>query len=228
MSNLHTMTEYDAMTGYVTGEYVSEWTGRDGTLWRTLTTVINLGRPDRGQVADPDHIDRPAQLPASGGLRPDAAIAATKRAGLAREQAACLRIEGLLRERGPMNVSALSNALGIWRGLMRKALRANPDKFVPVGAKKEKWGLVGVTYPDAPKRDTSMALAMRAYLLACGPSTRVQIQAALGVSDSSVYLTIKGHPHYFCIVGATPVENNIASSRIYGLVGIHDQEAVSA
>lgn len=49
-----TNTEYDHLTGYVTGNYVTEWTDKQGTRWRTEVTVINLGRPDTITPVDGD------------------------------------------------------------------------------------------------------------------------------------------------------------------------------
>lgn len=50
----HTNTEYDNFSGYVTGNYISEWQDSGGTRYRTIVTVVNLGRPDRGIPVDPD------------------------------------------------------------------------------------------------------------------------------------------------------------------------------
>ncbi len=46
--------EYDNLSGYVVGNYVSYWEDEDGSMYRKTVMVVNLGRPDRGTPADPD------------------------------------------------------------------------------------------------------------------------------------------------------------------------------
>lgn len=55
--------EYDQLTGYEAGVYASQWADEKGNVYLRTTTIINLGRPDRGVPVDPDRLLGPEPKP---------------------------------------------------------------------------------------------------------------------------------------------------------------------
>jgi hypothetical protein len=137
--------EFDNLTGYVTGNYVSEWTGRDGNRWRTVTTVINLGRPDRGIAVDPDAQQGDEDWGTAASAETQKALADNRRR---KDSDARKLFVAYLMVNGPQLLEALRHVTE-WRGrtAILEHLRSNPDVYMKLsgnGQIKDKWGLVGV------------------------------------------------------------------------------------
>jgi hypothetical protein len=108
--------EYDGLTGYVERTYTTTWRDKDGTLWRKTCQVLNLGRPDRGIVVDPDTAIayepwQDSKLPMQPNA-PSAAIEAHHRNKEARHDAIQAQLVAYLREHGATSALALVDVVG--------------------------------------------------------------------------------------------------------------------
>jgi hypothetical protein len=184
--------EFDNLTGYVTGNYVSEWQGRDGTRWRTITTVINLGRPDRGIRVDSEAAivyEGPVPLgfnPRVQGKTEDLLVA----------------IVELLQDR-PLTRNEISTKLEVSAARVKSAIRHHPHHFRVCGhgALGNLYGAAGVTYAERVHLNGIDRII--AYLQAHGPSTVNVVCEALGMAVSTFYTAHHSNPGVLCTVGVT-------------------------
>lgn len=146
----YTRTEYDNLTGYVSGEYASEWQDNDGTRWRTVVTVINLGKPDRGIAVDPDALMTPEILAFEESDRtreysPTVTANANKRHSEAME-----RFVAHMQAHGPVPVNELV-PLAKWKShvSVREHLSMFPETYRYFPGKLGLWGLHGQEGPEA-------------------------------------------------------------------------------
>lgn len=214
--------EYDALTGYVTGNYISEWQDKDGTKWRTVTQVINLGKPDRGTPVDPDMIDFEERLDAGGGPLGAAgwaqAVEASKQKRIDRDAAAAEDIEAHLADNGPSTVTQICAALDIDKIRALRVLRAHPDTFVFYAGQFRVWRLHGQEYtPPVIKRITNTMRAIRDHMLAYGPNTCTEIAKELGAHPTTIHNSITEHRNWFCVVKTYPRTGNMPETRVWGL-----------
>jgi hypothetical protein len=176
--------EFDSLTGYVTGNYVSEWKDRCGTRWRTVVTVINLGRPDRGVVVDPD-----AQLADEFLYDDESQKAYAQSIVLNREErheAAKERIVAYLQEHGPVPIEDLC-AVGGWkkRPSVKEHLVRYPELYLCFWENPQVWGLHGQTY-DPQGKARPVVMKMHDAIIEHGPMTAQEIADATGSSIGRV------------------------------------------
>lgn len=143
--------EYDNLTGYIDHEYSIEWTDADGTKWRTIVTVINLGRPDRGEPVDPDA----AMVSEDWGERErlgyteSLADAREAHRQVARQRHAQIQMKVVeyLMARGPMNCNEMASDIGVSKNTLMPHLRQREGSaYVQVGysGRSVLWGVIGV------------------------------------------------------------------------------------
>lgn len=135
--------EYDSLSGYVTKEYVSEWTGADGTRYRKVCQIINLGRPDRGVPVDPDKELQyePLETEDKSCDQNRAAMIAVKEKKAARDVVLIAQMQEALREHGPLSGTYLAKHLGVSQQRVLQLLRRNREQFSCAGGRRPAWSL---------------------------------------------------------------------------------------
>lgn len=128
-------SEYDNLTGRVVRQYCVEWEDEQGNRWRKVCQVIDLGRPDRGIVVDPDAAI--AYEPWEDGKPPSAsraanapitAIEAHHANKEARHDALQAKIVAYLREHGATSAGDLAGVVGKGAGWLRIHLAEREHK----------------------------------------------------------------------------------------------------
>jgi hypothetical protein len=211
----YTRTEYDHLSGYLTKEYTREWTGSDGTRYRKVCQIINLGRPDRGIPVDPDEAMTPEPLEVSKATHASIVARAEQRA--ARDTVLVERARTYLAQRGACNVEQISNELKVSHTRLRAVMRNHDAMFVFLGGVKALWGLAGESYDEA----LSLDLAVRTHLTKHGPRTIAQIAKRLGRVPSTIWTLVAKHPEQFCIAGYQE-RGAHRPVPLWGVVGVHD------
>lgn len=143
----YTRTEYDNLTGYVTHEYITEWQDTAGTRWRTRRTIINLGRPDRGIVPDPDEAMTPDPWPKERAPWQGAGSDEIRRKKRVRDTEIHLRIVDYITQHGPTHTQELVNECGYKRSTLDPFMREREGTvFVRAGrvGKATLWGVRGI------------------------------------------------------------------------------------
>lgn len=192
-NKIYTGTEFDNLTGYVTGNYVSEWTDRRGNRWRSCVTVVNLGRPDRGIVADDVDVElAPERLPLGKGASAEARYQESLAATRERRHGALLRDLGAyMQEHGPSTLGEMLPVTG-WRDdqNLTAHLRMFPEVYVCYRKNPQVWGLHGQHYEPQGKL---RPLFMRVWdaLLEYGPMTAQEISCAVEASKSATDSTLR-------------------------------------
>ena len=125
-------SEYDSLTGYVERTYATTWRDAQGNLWRKTCTLINLGRPDRGIVVDPDAAmayepweESRSPMQASA---PSAAIEAHHRNKEARHDAVQALLVAYLREHGATSALVIVDVVGKEINWVRRHLAEREHK----------------------------------------------------------------------------------------------------
>lgn len=138
--------EYDGLTGYVERTYTTTWRDAQGNLWRKQCQIINLGRPDRGIVVDPDaaiaYEPWQESKPPLSPNAPSAAIEGHHRAKAARDAILQAQVLTYMHEHGAVHINDLVNALGRRRDWLYKHLTEYEHKAyrrVIVNANVHKW-----------------------------------------------------------------------------------------
>lgn len=197
--------EYDHLTGYVTGMYSSEWTDKSGTRWRTVTTVINLGRPDRGMAVDPDDAMAYETLQEDeiNGYHYRNSINANAER---RHSEAMQILTAYMREHGPSTMAELM-PLVKWQS---KASLAEHIALFPgvyrcfiMGGKSggHRWGLQGQEYKKPERVLTGGKLLMYETLQTHGPMLANELSALTGVMIMTCRTTLFREPDWFVRVG---------------------------
>jgi hypothetical protein len=214
--------EYDNLTGYLTGSYSLEWTDERGTRYRTVCQVINLGRPDRGILVDPDK--ELEHEPFDEAENNKAAMSKMKVMKAGRDAVLLMRMEEVLRQHGPMSANVCSFKLQVTRARVAQLFEANPQLFRSLGRIDKAWGLVGVEY-DAQERKVvhKTTMAARQFLIEHGPATAPEIARHLNKKGNYFTHTLKGYPELFYVVGIRPRCGLARPSPIWGVVGVHDE-----
>lgn len=219
--------EYGELSGYLEREYSIEWQDEAGNTWRKTCTVINLGRPDRGVPVDPDEA-----MESEDGLFSDenSQMADAWRARHQRK----LENDAILVERlreafvkyGPMTTTRMANKVNLKRARVKDLVKNHPDIFKFFGGTERTWGLLHQEMPAVVKRKvTPLMIAARELLLERGPMTAPEVANALGKYQTSIHNSLKTRDDWFVGVGIRPMEGNRPAACIWGLVGVHDQQA---
>jgi hypothetical protein len=177
-------SEFDNLTGYVTKEYTTEWVDPSGTRWRKRCQIINLGRPDRGIVVDPE------EAIADEGIDPDGEP--RKRRKMQRRTLdLTLKMNDLLQVK-PMTAREMAQALDIPIRRMDGYLRDHGSSYAVVGKTMNEfvYGMPGVVYKDA---HLGRMDKVRAHLREHGPSTIGQMIAALGIMKTTLVQHMQKH-----------------------------------
>ena len=146
--------EYDNLSGYVSDVYTLDWTGADGTLWRKIVTVINLGRPDRGVPADPG--EAMASEEWGERVRPGYAFSlgdaheAHRQAARERHVQIQMRVVAYLMAHGPTSCNVMALELGVSKHTLMPHLKQREGSaYVRIRKGHETvWGVVGVHVPE--------------------------------------------------------------------------------
>lgn len=211
--------EFDNLTGYEVGVYASQWTDKDGTVYLRTTTIVNLGKPDRGAVLDPDRLLERERL-SEGYEWLEVSRNACTNKRLEREQEVAKRIEAYLQEHEPASPRTLWRALGWGETIIRRVLVSNPDKFVQVSH-----GVYGRVGHKHEKKITPAGESVIAYLTEHGPSSVREIADALSIQTNTFHWLNKMYPGLFHTVRIRPAHGISKPTRIWGVVGVHEQEA---
>lgn len=218
----YTGTSYDHLTGYVTGNYTSEWTDKSGTRWRTHTTIINLGKPDRGiPVDDPDAAMRPEPLPY---VRP---VLSTSRRGnmianAEKRHAEAMRLfKAYMLQHGPAPVTDL---LGVTEWTTRESVRVHLNLFPDVYRQfhGSLWGLHGQEPPRVEKVYSGLPAQIRATLLEFGPMTANDVAAQLDCQRAPCRVVFSHYSDLFVAVGKVKRAGIRKHLVLWGLRGVHD------
>lgn len=215
----HTDTEYDNLSGYVTGNYVSEWQDKTGTRWRTTVTVVNLGKPDRGTPADPDHAMTPERLflESERGRNYSDAITAK------REQRHNVIMDAFtthMQEHGPVAVNTLMQVIGKSRNTVLDHLALFPDTYRCFPGFPDFYGLHGQERKTERKEYVGWIGRMRDALLECGPMTANELADTIGWGRVATRTTLSHYDDAFVRVARSP-------QLIWGVVGIHNGEVAA-
>lgn len=135
VNKIYTNTEYDGLSGYVERTYTTTWRDTQGNLWRKTCQVVNLGRPDRGIVVDPDAAiayepweeSKPPSASRAANA-PSAAIEAHHANKEARHDALQAKIVAYLREHGATSAGDLAGVVGKGAGWLRIHLAEREHK----------------------------------------------------------------------------------------------------
>lgn len=184
--------EYDNLTGYVTRVYRKEWRDKRGNLWRRTTTIVNLGRPDRGRAKDPDAQLESEELP-SGGEAPahrEAVLASRER----KHGAILKRVAAYLEEHGPSLLVDLRSVAGYSESNNVLAhLRMFPNVYYCYGTRPHVWGLYGQSYTPAPRPPIPAVVRMEALLREQGPMLVSEISKRVGVAHRTTGNLLNQH-----------------------------------
>jgi hypothetical protein len=146
-NQLYTNTEYDHLSGYVERTYTTTWRDAEGTLWRKTCQVVNLGRPDRGIVVDPDEAMTPDPWPRELRTWQGAGSDEIRRQKRVRDTQIHLEIVAYLTEHGPQHVQMLVSECGYNRSTLDPFMREREGTvFVRAGrvGKATLWGVRGI------------------------------------------------------------------------------------
>lgn len=212
---------YDRLTGYVTGNYVSEWHDRSGTKWRCVTTIINLGRADGVTPAEMD-----AQL-AEEAWDEDAPIAAIdelRRQTQANAAVILAKIAAYLDEHKQATIVQLEALTGYGDSWLRRTMRGSGrmvEHASHTGAVADLWTLVG-TAPEFDTPARRLQVAITADLETYGLSTYWEIANRLGVGDEWIRVHLKRHS------GVYFARKHKGRTVRWGVIGVHDQSEASS
>lgn len=213
--------EYDELSGYVTRQYVSEWQDKDGTRWRKIVTFINLGKPDRGIVRDPDAmIGRGEKLFGLDGSEPhwQKAVKAASEARVVREAQLVSALQQAFATHGPMSVSQVCAHVDAAKERILRALRGNRDAFRFFGDTNSIWGLHGQTYTHVKKVvRTKLAYMIRECLVQHGAQTAAEIAKRTGKHQQNVAHSLQMMIEWFEVAGQRPGQGHVPPARIWTL-----------
>lgn len=145
--------EYDALTGYVERTYTKTWRDADGNLWRKTTTIVNLGRPDRGVPVDPDAQLAPAPLNSMRDYDGESSLAVRQSKSKARHSMAQIVMSAYMHKHGATSVEELARHVNMQKEWVRLHLLEREGKVycrIWVNQRHCLWGLVNVHDKDAP------------------------------------------------------------------------------
>jgi len=215
--------DYDKLSGYVTGQYTTEWTDRGGTRWRTTVEIINLGKADRVQPVDPDASLGREHL-GYDSAKVAAAMEAMRQQTEARNVILVEKMQQHLAVSGPLSAYALGRAIGVAGARVLRVLRQSQDMFVFFGGIDARWGVAGQTHTTPKqKKITPLMKALRAELLASGPTSAGDLAKALQRDQTSVAHSLAVRDDWFVVVRTRPAEGVCPPTRIWGVKGIHDE-----
>lgn len=207
--------EFDSLTGYVTGQYTTEWQDKEGTRWRTTVTIVNLGKPDRGIYRDPDAmIDKPETLVEESTWRQSIAANRTRRLSDWHK-----RLVAYLEQNGPTDFRTLARGIGV-RDLesLRRYLRSESDTFLRYWDRPVVWGLFGQTWKPQEASTSGMGvMAIEVAIRKYGPMTVSELVEKTSLTSTWIDRAIQRNKDTFTRVGYVRVPARRPTS-IWGLV----------
>jgi len=218
--------DYDAFRGRVVAEYTVERVDkRRNCTIRTTYEVIDIGRPDPVSPVDPD-----AQMgPESLGTDRDsirAAMEAVQENKAKRTAELLAQLADAFDRHGPMTAYDVGMRLGVAGARALAVLRAHRDRFEFFGGQSARWGNLGQTYTPTQMRRVSPTMrALRDALEQHGPQTARELSERVKISSqSSIIHVLVAQDDWFFMTGMRPANGKMPATRIWGLIGIHDQE----
>jgi hypothetical protein len=213
--------EYDNLSGYVTGNYVSEWTDRWGNRWRTITTVVNLGRPDRGIAVDPDDAMTPDVWVDDQQREIEQAQRgyAVERNRVERHRVAMEQLTAYMQAHGPTVVPELLMVVD-WasRTLLTEHLTMFPDVYLRYWDRPQVWGLYGQTYKRTFD-DMPVADRLTQVMTKHGPLTMKELMARTGATREGIRRQLQDRSDLFVMVDRREEKRQGPKADVWGLVG---------
>lgn len=196
--------DFAVMRGRVVGKQTVEHVDhRRNVTIRTTRTLIDIGRPDPIEPADPDRTIA-HEGPQALGFKP---VKRTRTSDLLE------RVYEVLAER-TFNSTQLATATGESTARIRGLIRNHPEGFEVVarGLYGNVYGLPGHSYAEPVYHGSMRAIVD--YLREHGPSTAPAICAALGIVYSTFTNARNANPGVVRVVGVTEARS---SAQIWGL-----------
>jgi hypothetical protein len=214
--------EYDALTGYVTRTYQTEWTDTSGNLWRKTCTIINLGRPDRGvpvdheaQIRDEVWVDEAQQQ--DDQRRRDSAI---ERNRVQRHRVAMESLVAYMQAHGPSPLTELLDVTD-WAGKTQlvEHFEMFPDVYLRYWDRPRVWGLHGQSYKHRHE-DRPVSARIMDALTEHGPLTLKELEAVTGASRNGINRQLKENAHWFARVAHREQQRQGPAPETWGLVEV--------